>query len=348
MTNQTVPVAFIQAMLIPLEHQGVDIAEFLLTNNIDLSPESVGVGAVGDITADQYNQVVLAALELMQDESGGIMGGTRTPFGTSRMLIYAVLNCHTLAEAMQRAIEFNFACMEAGSTDVTLRLEKTAGQRLVKLVYARENRSDGKAVRQDVMLCNLAIWLRICGWLIGRQIELVEAECAGEEPEETAVLRHFIKCPVSYNHDQNAVLFSSAYLDAPLVRDDAALEQFLRSAPYQVIVGGNLGAESIVSRIRRQLQNFTGETWPPFESLSQKLNMSVRTLRRRLDEEGVSYQQVKDDIRRDNACRLLLGTDQSIADIADQVGFSDASAFHRSFRKWTGQAPGEYRQQNKV
>ena len=71
--------------------------------------------------------------------------------------------------------------------------------------------------------------------------------------------------------------------------------------------------------------------------------MSARTLRRRLEKEGTSYQRIKDNARRDAAITLLSRTRLPVAEIAVRVGFSDPSAFHRSFKKWTGLAPGEYR-----
>jgi AraC-like DNA-binding protein len=71
--------------------------------------------------------------------------------------------------------------------------------------------------------------------------------------------------------------------------------------------------------------------------------MTTATIRRRLHEEGVSYQSIKDQLRRDLAIGYLSHTDRSVMDIALELGFSERSAFHRAFRKWTGAAPGEFR-----
>jgi AraC-like DNA-binding protein len=82
---------------------------------------------------------------------------------------------------------------------------------------------------------------------------------------------------------------------------------------------------------------------PSFEELTGMLNMSPRTLRRRLEKEGTSYQRIKDNARRDVAISSLTRDRMTVSDVAEQVGFSDPSAFHRSFKKWTGLSPGEYR-----
>ncbi len=60
--------------------------------------------------------------------------------------------------------------------------------------------------------------------------------------------------------------------------------------------------------------------------------------------EGKSYQGVKDALRRDAAIHLLLNPDLTLEDVAQQVGFSETSTFHRAFKKWTGVTPGLYRQ----
>ena len=83
--------------------------------------------------------------------------------------------------------------------------------------------------------------------------------------------------------------------------------------------------------------------FPGFETLSAALNMSAPTLRRRLKREGTTFQQLKDQCRCEAATALLDNADLSINQVAAQMGFTDPSAFHRSFKKWTQQTPGEYR-----
>jgi AraC-like DNA-binding protein len=72
--------------------------------------------------------------------------------------------------------------------------------------------------------------------------------------------------------------------------------------------------------------------------------MTPQTLRRRLREEGHGFQALKDALRRDTAIACLTQPELTLIDIANRVGFSEASTFCRAFKKWTGVAPGEYRQ----
>jgi AraC-like DNA-binding protein len=82
---------------------------------------------------------------------------------------------------------------------------------------------------------------------------------------------------------------------------------------------------------------------PGFETLAQALSMSGPTLRRRLKAEGTTFQELKDSARRDAAILLLDRPELSSNEVALQMGFTDPSAFHRSFKKWSGQTPGQFR-----
>ncbi len=85
------------------------------------------------------------------------------------------------------------------------------------------------------------------------------------------------------------------------------------------------------------------EGFPSFEMISGALNMSAPTLRRRLKREGTTFQQLKDEARCEAAKLCLNRHELSINEVALQLGFTEPSAFHRSFKKWTGQTPGQFR-----
>jgi AraC-like DNA-binding protein len=82
---------------------------------------------------------------------------------------------------------------------------------------------------------------------------------------------------------------------------------------------------------------------PSVESVARRMHMSPRTLHRRLQEAETSYRVVVDDLRQDLALRYLAEDRLAIAEAAYLLGFSEASAFHRSFKRWTGRTPADYR-----
>ena len=96
-------------------------------------------------------------------------------------------------------------------------------------------------------------------------------------------------------------------------------------------------------RAGRRLRELPPEDWPDFDALAKSMRTTASTLRRRLDEEGQPYQAIKDALRRDLAIELLAMPGSSVLDVAYRLGFAEASAFHRAFRRWTGASPGAYR-----
>jgi AraC-like DNA-binding protein len=84
--------------------------------------------------------------------------------------------------------------------------------------------------------------------------------------------------------------------------------------------------------------------FPDIEAIAEQLHTTERTLRRKLEAEGTSYQRLLADVRRSLAIDYLRGTSLSTDDIADALGFSDGASFRHAFRRWTSRSPSEYRQ----
>lgn len=101
--------------------------------------------------------------------------------------------------------------------------------------------------------------------------------------------------------------------------------------------------QSLASKIRRQLIATDPRHWPDAVDLAQNLFMSVSTLQRRLNEEGQSYQRLKDAVRSSLAVKWLADESYTFVDIASALGFADVSTFYKAFRKWTGTQPSHYR-----
>jgi len=84
-------------------------------------------------------------------------------------------------------------------------------------------------------------------------------------------------------------------------------------------------------------------SFPTAEAMARQLGHSVRTLHRRLADEGTNYQEIVDQVRRSLALEFLQNTSLTVEEIAERVGFSEASNFRKAFKRWTGQVPGHFR-----
>ena len=82
---------------------------------------------------------------------------------------------------------------------------------------------------------------------------------------------------------------------------------------------------------------------PTLQDMAEKENLTERTFMRHLQAEGTSYQQLLDDVRQERACWLLENTDTTVEAIAHSLGYEDASNFSRTFKRWCGQTPREFK-----
>jgi AraC-like DNA-binding protein len=339
--NEPVPLAFTRALLVRANNSGCDVESLLQAAAFPFNPLQ-REGEQTFVSRQQYSRLCVELFRELADESGGVLPNSPTPFGTTRLLLLSVIHCHNLQSVLARAIEFNAACRERQGEVRSNCLEIDAGSKLATLRYYSVADTDNPPPQAGA-LCAMSMWLRLCGWLIGQYIDVVSASCVGPPPSSPLALRHFFPCPVDFEATTNSVTFSARHLDAEVIRSEAELEEFLLVAPYHVVISPAASDASITHRISGLLGNDFREELPGFEALTGMLNMSARTLRRRLDKEGTSYQRIKDNARRDAAITLLSREKMTVSDVAEQVGFSDPSAFHRSFKKWTGLSPGEYR-----
>ncbi len=179
-------------------------------------------------------------------------------------------------------------------------------------------------------------------WLVGRRIPILRTEFSYAEPEHSAEYRLMYCDDLSFNRPHTLLAFESDYLDLPVVQNERSVKEFLRTAPENILLKYKNGS-SLSAKVRRRLRQCLSGEVPDFEELALELNMTSATLRRRLHEEGASYQSIKDQLRRDLAISYLSHSTRSVMDIALELGFSERSAFHRAFRKWTGASPGEFR-----
>lgn len=156
-----------------------------------------------------------------------------------------------------------------------------------------------------------------------------------------ALHRFFGTEEIDFGRADNGLLFDAEWMEARLTTRDprllATAEQLANSALRAQGPTEDFTA-AVAARIEEALESGVGA-----EEVAARLHMSKRTLQRRLDEVGVSFQELVDRVRAEKARALLRDEHLSLAEVAFRLGFSEVSSFSRSFRRWTGVSPGRYR-----
>lgn len=288
------------------------------------------------VTPAQFARLFRALYRATQDEFLGLGTEVSRP-GTFAMMCHASLGCRDLGAAVERAA--TFYRLFPGGPD--LALERGPGEAVFTVRSELPRAVDEARFTAE---CLMIIWHRLCSWLVGRRIPLRWAEFACPPPPRQDEYEALFGCPVRFGAARTGAGFDPRWLAAPLVRDESELDAMLRRAPFELLSRRAYGT-TVAEQVRRGLVRALGDAprLPDLGDIAARLAVSPATLRRRLAAEGTSYTEVKDSVRRDAAIAGLAEGREPIAALAARLGFSEDTAFHRAFRRWTGTTPGAYR-----
>ncbi|MBS0441027.1 MAG: AraC family transcriptional regulator [Proteobacteria bacterium] len=160
-------------------------------------------------------------------------------------------------------------------------------------------------------------------------------------PPHAAACERLFGCPVVYDAGVMEWHFDAAVLRAPCPNANPITAGLCAQFCERMVA--SLPSEADLSRsIRAACLNSRG-VFPTADEMAARLGLSVRTLHRRLADQGLHYQPIVDDVRRTLAIEFLRNTSLPVEEIAGRVGFSEASNFRKAFRKWTGRPPTHFR-----
>lgn len=339
----TMPIKPLATLLRVMRDQGYPIDNALRHINLDYNPLEQPDACPDQVPTASYSKLYALLMQLHQDEAFGLGEGYRSPPGTFRMMCLFIIHCRTLEQALRRAWAFFDYCDQYRPA-----LHATSGEPLVPVgdgeqvlwVFQRGRGPQDQVVQANVLL----MMYRFYSWLAGKPLPLTEVHLPGEELGNASDYQALFDCAVKFGQATPGLLLPAPVLQLPVVQNEDSLRDFLRQTPYQLVRRDTPGIDRRLSdQVERILTRYASGAMPGASEVASALNMSARTLHRRLTLEDTSFQQLKDGFRAGLARHYLARQELSIDAIATLMGFQDNSAFYRSFRKWTGMSPGEYR-----
>ncbi|HEX3951806.1 MAG TPA: AraC family transcriptional regulator [Steroidobacteraceae bacterium] len=326
----TIAICFVAAALQSVRGRDLNADELLAKVGLSASLLQVPQARV---SAKHYGALWRAIAAALDDEFFG-QDSRRMKAGSFAMLCHAVLGCKTLGHALDRSLRFYALILD----DIAGSIERHGHEARIVL-HERAAGAHSRVFAHELLLMLL---YGVSCWLVGRRIPILRTEFSYAEPKHSAEYRLMYCADLRFNRRNTALAFEAGFLDLPVVQNERTAKEFLRTAPENILLKYK-NVSSLSARVRRRLRQTLPGTVPAFESLAHDMGMTSATMRRRLHDEGESYQSIKDQLRRDLAISYLSHSGRSVMDIALELGFSERSAFHRAFRKWTGASPGEFR-----
>jgi len=329
MDIQTIPGDFILSILSAAESKGLERQQLLDAAEI---PAGILTSEKSRVPANNFRRLTLIISNQLNDEA---LGFIERPVKTGTFALYSrtCIHCPTLEKLLQRTIEFNRIVFD--HFGYTLKVEGD----FVHLEYFTD--AGFNDPNNYMTLSLMALSHRVFSWFIGQRITLESTKFKHHRPLHADDYNYLFSCPVEFNCTGNSLVFHKSYLNKVIAQNEASLEAMLQHEAIDLL---NLphNENSLVTKVHQAITNLHYDQFPELEEISKQLLLTSTTLRRRLKSEGSSYQQIKDDIRRDQAIYLLSRGQLSLEEIATKVGFSEPTSFFRAFKRWTGVTPRAY------
>ena len=328
------PIAFIQAMVKAYERRGLDPAGAL--KKAQIAPNLLKQSRAR-VTAMQMEWMSEAAMRELDDEALGWFR-RRLPWGSYGMLVRASLTAPNLGVALQRWCRHHNLLTD----DIRLQVCTEKGVASIEL----HEQQDLGEMREFCTVSVLRNALGVACWLSDSRIALCNTAMHFGAPVHADSYQVLFEGPCHFDAPISRLSFDAAYLQLPIRRDEAALQQMLQRA-LLLTVRPYRRDRLLVERVRQALAE-QPEHSRNADDLAAWLNLSPRTLHRQLREEGASLQQLKDSVRRQRAQDLLLRTRKPLKQIAFDVGFFNEKSFIRAFKTWTGKSPEMFRSTGQI
>ncbi len=286
------------------------------------------------ITPNQFARLMRAFWRASDDEFLG-MGSQPSRHGVFTLMSKQAVHCQNLRAVYHHISHFYNLLADA----LTLNLSIEGDEVRFSMRLTKPELDPSHSLCEFLML----IWHRFPSWLIGQRIPLKAIHLAHPAPDHTGEYRLLFPCPAHFDQPETCLVFDSDILSAPVVQTPKSLRAYLRRVPLDWFMR-QAYYPAYTRRVLDHLEQEDGLLNTSMESIADDMHVTTRTLRRKLTEEGTTFQELKDGVRRDTAIHFLSRPSLPISEISRKLGFSEPAAFTRAFKQWTGVTPKAFRQ----
>ncbi|MFM9434028.1 AraC-like DNA-binding protein [Janthinobacterium sp. CG_23.3] len=288
------------------------------------------------LAADDYVRLLDLGAAMSGDPHFGLHVGERVKLGTYSVYGLILLSCRDFGQAFEQTVRYEQLAHDLGRS--ALRVDGGVAR------YAwHSHYPPGRRHLVDSVFAGIRVF---GNWLAGAtlapaDIAFTHAGGAGLEAEYVRVLGALPR----FGADANVASFDARMLAWPVPNADVSLYPVLQRHAEQLMSKRAQAGGGIQALVHAAVMRNLTQGQVRLASIAQQLNLSPRTLQRKLSEAGATFQQVLDQARFALAKDCLRQPGPSLVDIAFLLGYQEQSAFHHAFKEWAGVNPGAYREQ---
>ncbi|KYF88934.1 hypothetical protein BE18_04130 [Sorangium cellulosum] len=268
------------------------------------------------------------------DDAFGVRLAQRHRAGDFDLMDYALLNAPDLGGCVRRLLRYQRLLHDAAGVRLEL------GERDASVVHLLPTPDRADALRH-LSEWGLALILSYGQRLVGA-LSPVEVAFVHAAPADTTAHERCFAAPLRFHAARTELRFDRAELERPAAGGDPELGRLLDRHASEQLTRLPTSA-TIVDQVRRQITESLQDGPPEASTVARRLGLSQRSFFRRLKEHGTNFQALVEQVRRTLALKHMRDPRLSLTEIAFLLGYSEVSAFHRAFRRWTGESPGAHR-----
>lgn len=314
-----------------LKVSGVDTRVALIASGISLEVLSSPDCRLGSIEVDRLIRTIVA---MTHNENIGLSQGAGLSKVFSNIVGYILMNCGTLGAAIEKYCRYEKIVDQISLTSLQIK-----GNDVLLSSSTLENPLSSNRQFSDYKMAGIHSYAKI---LSGERLVLENVYFTHSKPENTSEYQRLFGCSVHFGYSTNCLIFDRSLLNLPIIEPNEELLSFFELKAREMMASF-VANETYTQKVTRIIiKEMRGEL-PSIEKVAQELKISARSLQMHLKNEATSFSQIIVEIRKDMAIHYLKSHSISIDEIAYILGFSESSAFHRAFKKWTFMTPGEFR-----
>lgn len=323
-----ISIIFARALASQVQRQGFDSDKLL--QHCQIARERLK-DLRGTMTIEEADLLTRDAIALTQDAALGLTIGESAPENMLQVVSYLLLAQPTLREALGTLKRFSALLADGLLCDLVEDGE------LASFIF-KPAAAPCDSLRSGVEYM-LAMTARFSRHFTPADAVLHEVQVMHDAPSYAARYSEVFACPVLFNQAQNALVFPCSYLDVPQPHADESVRATFEQAADRMLLERIQECGALVQRVRALLYHTEDLNQVRIERIARQVGLSARALRRRLGSEGAPFSSLVNEARCRFACEQLRRPDGTIKGTAELLGFSEPSAFHRAFKRWTGSTP---------
>ncbi len=326
----------VQALVIPLVYFALENGILIDEISADLPNELSSVN-IPDIRLqpEVYLKLVQTLVEKTGNPCLGLHIGSSSRCAYLGILGYVMMNCSNYGEAIQKYIGYQ----KIGNSALTMGLEKTGDQ--TRCLWLSINEAL-LPIRQFIIEGSITSTLSEFEEITGERLPLTQVGFDWPPPEDISAYERTFETEVVFNQPLTFIRFDQRHLETPIRQSNSELlilfEDHARKS-YQKLRENKPFSDEAIRIISKSLSNNTG-----LADIAAEMGLSGKNLQIKLKSEGNTFIDLKKKVRCEFAKRLLTNKNYFAAEIGYLLGFSEPSTFYRTFKRWTGMTPGQYRQ----